>query len=197
MIVAGIDYSLTSPAITIINESKIDFHFFVSSEKKLDLIKHDSFHPTLMPKSHSSQNERYRFLSQWCLDILKSHHVSRLALEDYSFGSKGSSLFQIAENGGILKYVLDENGFCDILLIAPTQVKKFATGKGNADKALMEKAFIEKETNFSNIRDVLHQTEKQITPSSDIIDSYFIARYLLHEHNEHLRKSKTLSYENS
>jgi Holliday junction resolvasome RuvABC endonuclease subunit len=181
MIVAGIDYSLTSPAVTVITESKIDFHFFVSSQKKFDLIQHDSFHATIMPKTHSSQNERYKFLSHWCLDILKSSNVDHVALEDYSFGSKGSSLFQIAENGGILKYVLDEHGFCDILLVAPKQLKRFATGKGNADKALMESSFVQQMPMFSDIRNILHQTDKQITPSSDIIDSFFLARYLINE----------------
>lgn len=181
MVVAGIDYSLTSPAVTVIDNDRIDFYFFVSSQKKFDLIQHDSFHATIMPKTHSSQNERYKFLSHWCLGILKSSNVDRIALEDYSFGSSGRSLFQIAENGGILKYVLDEHGFHDILLVAPTQLKKFATGKGNADKALMESSFVQQMAKFSDIRSILRQTDKQITPSSDIIDSFFLARYLINE----------------
>ena len=60
---------------------------------------------------------------------------------------------------------------------APTTVKKFATGKGNADKTMMHKSFMD---------DVGIDLKEEITPDkgtvdnpvSDIVDSYLICKYL-------------------
>jgi Holliday junction resolvasome RuvABC endonuclease subunit len=56
----------------------------------------------------------------------------------------------------------------------PTQIKKFATGKGNANKELMQDSFV-KETGV-DMKKLLTMTEKQWNPSSDIIDAYYIAK---------------------
>jgi Holliday junction resolvasome RuvABC endonuclease subunit len=54
-------------------------------------------------------------------------------------------------------------------------VKKFATGKGNADKQKIQDYFIA-ETSF-NIKQVLSMTEKQWNPSSDLIDAFYICKF--------------------
>lgn len=68
---------------------------------------------------------------------------SRLALrhdlvviEGYSFGSRGRAVFSIGELGGCVRLGLHENGF-PIVDIPPSNLKKFATGKGNASKDLV------------------------------------------------------------
>ena len=58
-----------------------------------------------------------------------------VALEDYAFAAKGR-VFHIAENTGILKYKLFQQGI-PLETISPSAVKKNATGKGNADKEMM------------------------------------------------------------
>jgi Holliday junction resolvasome RuvABC endonuclease subunit len=59
--------------------------------------------------------------------------------EDYSYGSKGSSIFEIGEMGGQLKTLCYEKGI-DILLVPPKTLKMFASGSGNADKPAMAEA---------------------------------------------------------
>ncbi len=56
-----------------------------------------------------------------------------VVLEGYSFGSRGATLFQIAELGGIVR--------CDLVRrrvvyvdVPPSTLKRFATGRGNATK---------------------------------------------------------------
>ena len=59
-----------------------------------------------------------------------------VVLEGYSFGSQGRSVYQIAELGGVVRYMLWVEGmpFVDV---PPGTLKKFATGKGNAQKDAM------------------------------------------------------------
>jgi Holliday junction resolvasome RuvABC endonuclease subunit len=95
------------------------------------------------------------------------------AVEGYAMGAKGQ-VFQIAENTGLLKHKLWLTGI-PFVTPAPTAVKKHATGKGNAKKEDMERAFVE-ETGW-DIRHELGQSAKSWNPSSDIIDAYFMARF--------------------
>ena len=61
-------------------------------------------------------------------------------------------------------------------VFAPSEIKKFATGKGNANKMLMYEAFVEETgddlANLFEIDDYSGQS-----PVSDIVDSYYIAKY--------------------
>ena len=83
-------------------------------------------------------------------------------------------VFNIAENAGLLKHYLWKNKF-KYSMVPPTVIKKFATGKGNANKEKLQEQFVT-DTGV-NIKQMLNMTEKQWNPSSDIIDSYYIAKY--------------------
>ena len=75
-------------------------------------------------------------LRQDLRDTLDSARPDLVVLEDYSYGSKGRSVFQIAEWGGVLRLTLHEMGF-PVAFVPPTSLKAWATGKGNANKATM------------------------------------------------------------
>ena len=94
-------------------------------------------------------------------------------MEGYSLGSTGM-VFNIAENLGLLKHYLYKWNY-DYTSVPPTVIKKFATGKGNANKQLLQDVF-EENTGYY-IKKKLSLTDKQWNPSSDIIDSYFICKY--------------------
>ena len=58
-------------------------------------------------------------------------------------------------------------------MIPPTVIKKYATTKGNANKEKMYDAFVE-ETN----RKLLDEFKIKLNnPITDIVDSYYIAKY--------------------
>ena len=65
-----------------------------------------------------------------------------------------------------------------MLLIAPTAIKKFATGKGNANKELMYESFL-KETSRNLQEELVVKSEKIGNPTSDIVDSYYICKIML------------------
>jgi Holliday junction resolvasome RuvABC endonuclease subunit len=176
--IIGIDYSLNSPAICVADTSfkfeNCEFYFLTSKKKHIG-----KFGKNITGYEHKEYNdpiERFKNLSSWVLQYIHTiPNVSggmEIFIEGYSYGSKGQAIFQIAENGGLLKYRLSE---CKLKygIIVPSVVKKLATGKGNADKEKMYEVFT-KETNV-NLKKIFDM-EKLSNPVTDIIDSYYIAK---------------------
>lgn len=194
---AGIDYSMSSPALTLHcseNDSpdwsykNCEFHFFHNPKKGCfkDLVKESpQLSPYEYPKDLDPGMERFSFLSTWILKALLSKFESGggdkidivVWIEGYSYGSTGSRIFEIGENGGILKYHLFQKGI-PFKVVPPTTVKKFYTGSGRADKQAMEHQFIS-ETGM-DLRTTLNLTQKQSSPVGDICDSYAICKYGFH-----------------
>jgi hypothetical protein len=171
----GIDLSMTSPALCFFEGVKFgfsgcEFYFLTSYEKHL--YRDKKLHGEMFP-SYSVESERFGNIGSWVVDVCKVRGVEKVYIEGYSYGSKGR-VFEIAENGGICKYLLWRNGI-DYEVVAPTLIKKFATGKGNATKEGMGISFM-LETNF-DIKSTLGMTEKQWNPSSDLVDSYYVCKY--------------------
>ena len=175
--IAGIDYSLSSPAIcihqsnTTFSVNNCSFNFLTDKAKCLG-----TFNPNSLGLPFATWNndqERYNAIATWAETTCKLHSVEHVFIEGYSYGSTGR-VFHIAENVGILKHVLWKASI-PFAVIAPTVIKKLATGKGNADKQKMDVAFVN-ETGY-NMKTLLGLTDKQWNPSSDIIDSYYICKY--------------------
>lgn len=175
MIVCGIDYSLTSPAITIHSGSVWDvsnckFYYFMHKEKQL--VTSGQFYGTLYPE-YTNDAHRYDNLANWSLDIIKSNAAERIFLEGYAFGAVGR-VFHIAENGGLLKYKIWKEKI-PLQTFTPSEVKKYATDKGNAPKEKLYEAFLAETT--VDIRKKLGiMRETQWNPISDIVDSYYLAK---------------------
>jgi hypothetical protein len=177
MIIAGIDYSLTSPSICVFNSNEsFDFNrcsfYFLSDVKKnqrlfLTNIKGESI------TDWDSDFTRYENISDWAMEYLIG--CEQIAIEGYAFGAKGK-VFHIAENTGVLKYRLHQSSI-PVEVIPPSAIKKQAAGKGNANKEEMYKAFV-KETGIQ-LQVVISPGKKDIgNPVSDIVDSYFICKAL-------------------
>ena len=166
----GIDYSLTSPAICV-NNGKRCLFYYLTSKKKWIGVQHE-YIIGYEHKEWKDPIERFKYISDFAMDIITPLLPAEIYIEGYSYGSKGQGLFQIAENCGILKYRILEKGLT-YKTVVPSVVKKGATGKGNADKEMMYEAFV-KETNL-DLKQIF-DTVKVGNPISDIADSYFIQR---------------------
>jgi Holliday junction resolvasome RuvABC endonuclease subunit len=179
MSIAGIDYSLTCPAICIFTGKTRDkftfdkclFFFLTDVQKQAKTFAKNIVGERL--SSYTQECERYDSISDWACDkVLGSQQV---ALEGYAYGAKGR-VFHIAENTGILKYKLYQRG-TPVEIIEPTRVKKFATGKGNAPKREMYDFFYA-ETKI-NLKEMITPDKKDITnPVGDIVDAYYICKCL-------------------
>ena len=167
--IIGIDYSLTSPAISIDNGALM--FFYLTGKKKWSMTMNDMIVGEAH-KEYKTDIERFKNISDFAIDLIKETINPHVFIEGYSFGSKGRGVFQIAENCGILKYRLEELNI-PYKTVVPSVVKKFATGKGNADKDKMYEHFVKDlKIDLKKIFD----TEKVGNPISDIVDSYYIAK---------------------
>jgi Holliday junction resolvasome RuvABC endonuclease subunit len=175
MIVCGVDYSLTSPAITVHNGDEwsvnnCKFYYIVGKES---LVVTDETFTGYVYQKYESDPHRYDNIAEWSMNIMFKNKVEKMFIEGYAFGAVGR-VFQIAENAGLLKYKTWKAGI-PYSIFAPSEIKKHATGKGNSNKEKMYEAFLA-ETSV-DIREKLNIIKPtQWNPLSDIVDSYYIAK---------------------
>jgi Holliday junction resolvasome RuvABC endonuclease subunit len=110
---------------------------------------------TIQPKRERGY-ERLRHIRDRVLDTAALAHVA--AVEGPSFGSQGSAYHQLA---GLWWYVtegLDSLGI-PLVVIPPSSIKQYATGKGNAGKDLVLAAAVRRfphvDVNDNNAADAL------------------------------------------
>ena len=78
--------------------------------------------------------ERLHKISETINGFLCKYEPEVVAIEGYSMGSRAGQAFSIGELGGVVKLLLWKSGYNDPLIIAPTRLKKYITGKGNSPK---------------------------------------------------------------
>lgn len=187
MIIAGIDYSLTCPAICVHNTDNgplsfntCRFYFNQQSCTKKEEIRRNELilDNIFWPKRIITNDEiqRYICLADWAMSVIMLENVNIVSLEAYALGAKGL-VFNIAEATGILKYFLTVSGI-PYKTFPPTLNKKSFSGKGNANKEKMILSFNEK--NSINIAETFG-LKKDFTgsPISDIVDSYSLVETYL------------------
>lgn len=175
IVTIGIDLSITCPAITVHSGdhwswNNCKFYYYTSNKKSI--FPHKQFIGTLYA-DWLTDMERYENISSYIINIVKMHKPTIINLEGYSFGSKGQ-VYNIGENAGILKWKLSSLKY-KYFITPPTVVKKFATGKGTANKYLMHESFVV-DTSL-NLCDTLSVKDPDKSPCSDIVDSYFICKH--------------------
>ena len=189
MILAGIDYSISSPAITIYNTESgplcfenCNFYFNQESITKKESKRRTeiSFQNIFWSQRFltDTPEERYYMLADWATSIILENKVSVAVFEAYALHAKGK-IFNIAEATGLLKHYLFRNGI-QLVLISPTENKKSFSGKGNANKQLMIETFNQK--NGINISEHFgYDSFFTGSPISDIVDCYSLIDTYLKE----------------
>lgn len=186
MRIAGIDLSITCPGVTTFEGGKkwkadrcglYYYHKsidgFYSYTCGVGLINtYGTLH-----KPWLTQMERFQHILDWFNEILDTDEPSVVALEGYSFMSKGRQ-HDKAELTGLVKMELHRRAI-QVIDVSPAKLKKYATGKGNAKKDEMNDAFtaecgIDLKANFNPAKSV-------DSPSGDMIDSYYLCR-MVHDH---------------
>lgn len=178
--IAGIDYSMTCPAACIYDTVQPEFWCaHARSYGHLRNLRATLITTTeILPRAESTALA----LIAW----LQEHpRVTHVLLEDYAFNATGR-VFHIGEHTGILKYLLYRAGYI-INAVPPTVVKKYATGKGNADKPRMTQAFLaDYSAAHAWVPSFFPRTRANAShaksPLSDLADAYWIAKYA-HSHN--------------
>lgn len=172
--IAGIDYSISCPALAILPDSKpflfenVKF-FFTTEKKKYAGGFETQFTGILQPADYLNNAERFAFNGTTFATLCSDHGVSECGIEDYAFAAKGL-VFQIGEHTGVLKHMLWQKSI-QLKYHSPMSLKKLATGKGNAKKPDMHAAFVA-ETGV-DLTQVFGTKKADVSPVSDLVDAYF------------------------
>ena len=187
--IAGIDYSLTSPAICVwkaINDGIFNFDgcdlYYLEKPKRREPTPHGILNLHVEPYPEwETEEERHELLSKWAMEIVNGSQAwltTAVFIEGYAFATSGKShVRSVAENTGLLKHKMYKvkQPFTSV---PPTVIKKYATGKGNANKELMYDAFCAEILTPPDLKSRLTPNSKKLrNPVTDIVDSYFICKY--------------------
>lgn len=177
----GIDYSMSCPAACHYTEDKMVFWYAHTAMRMVNAYMQIPNMRATLIMSDGTVSERAARLAKSCVTWIWSvTQDNQVYIEDYAFAATGR-VFHIGENTGILKHFLD-NEAIEYTPVPPTVVKKFATGKGTADKHKMTQAFLLDYPPAVKWLPVFFPRFKdgQITaksPLSDLADAYWIAKY--------------------
>ena len=149
MIYIGIDPSLTGTGIVVLDEQG----------NVLDKV-------CISTKARQKIEERYDVVMKGVYDVLANmpEGDQGIAIEGLSFGSKGSSMLELAGLHYLIRYRLFFHGIF-FSVVPPQTLKKFVCGKGNVKKEQM-----------------LLQTYKRWGlefQDNNICDAYCLARYAM------------------
>jgi hypothetical protein len=156
----------------------------------LDIIKREYFTFT-STKKYQSENilhfnktqfdtyiDKHIFMYKHIIDFCKDSDY--VIFEDYALGGIGK-VFDIAEfTGGLKKMIYMEN--IPMRFIEPTVLKKFTYGtppkREKGAKKLDSKYYMEQEYLKHDILNISHLIPHKTSPKSDIIDSYYLSKFL-------------------
>ena len=211
MIYTGIDFSLNSPGTcTQDNNGKYTFITFFNYGNRIwddgvrKIPKSFSVHKELMDDKTILGFPYYRHVQdkdflrrerekltdgQNIADLISTILITlygtedhKIALEGFSYGSKGNSFIDIVQYNTFLRNeIVNSWGVENISIYQPSHVKKLA-GKGNANKHYMVKAFQDDVHNDKDLRNTnlwkwtqgKDFSEKIPKPIDDLVDAYFI-----------------------
>lgn len=173
--ILGIDYSYTCPAVCY--STPTAWSWFVNYRKP------GKPYPPL-DRVHWSRStartevDRYLELASWVVDIITQTQPTAIVLEDYAFAANGR-ITQLSENVGVLKALCQmHHPTYPIYVVAPTTMKKFATGRGNATKDDIWAACVRRHPWMKSWARKCHPKATRIgSPVADMADAYFLAAY--------------------
>ena len=215
MIRIGIDFSLNSPGACVeTSDGKYHFITFFNYGKRIwdeegkKIPKAFSVHKELMDSNallgfpYNREVTSKEFLPRERQKLEDAGNISSLmvgifstlfegdkvsvALEGFSYGSKGNSFIDIIQyNTFLRKELIDKYAIENLSVYQPSHAKKLA-GKGNANKHYMAEAFQNDVLNDKSLRNTKlwkwcqgkDFSTKIPKPIDDIVDAYFILKAL-------------------
>jgi len=174
--VIGIDYSFTCPALCcLMGATALWWVNYKLKGRPYPPLPNVEWTPSTIDGDVC----RFIELADWVEAVVRIHQPELIVLEDYAFMANGR-ITQLAENVGVLKARLSLFTI-PLQLVAPTAMKKFATGKGNANKDDIWSAFITQYSTAEGWAAQCHPKAARIgSPVADIADAYFLAQYGRH-----------------
>lgn len=179
--VVGIDWSITSPAWTILSNTYVpEFHFFTGPsvlKKSPPFADRDKrYYQFHIYPGYENDMDRFDQLARMVLYTLAGKREVKVFLEGYSYAARGL-VFNIAESTGILKHLLWTKAKIVPEIVPSTHWKAFHGMKGNAEKKVVVDKFVaNSQINLYNDFQV-NPDKKNLGVITDIADSFWIANY--------------------
>lgn len=172
-IVVGIDPSLNGTGIVLMQNFKVLDYFFFTNIVNNSKTKHAIL-------NREVGISRLCAIHDWFYEFLNNYQPNYASIENYAFGAKSNSVFQIGGLGEIIRLCLYKSGI-PYKEYEPSRIKKYAIGKGNAEKSEMVVAALK--DGFD--------TSQYGKSGEDLADAYFIAQMLnneifIHKNKEYL-----------
>lgn len=133
MLIIGIDPSLTSTGIVVLRNGKVELAETTKNKPELGTIKRVTDIRFQIGSIIDNLETKEKWDNKWQAPDL-------ITIEGFSYGSKGRSVFDIAYLGWRIREELERLRTEDNipwLEVPPSQLKKFATGQGNANKEII------------------------------------------------------------
>ncbi len=156
-VVAGLDLSLNHTGL-VVAETGMEWRVLDDS-------------PVITPKKLRGI-ERLQFLRDTICEVFDEYDAEIVLMEGYGFGAKNQA-HSLGEAGGVVKLAIGEMEV-PVVIVPPSVLKKFLTGKGNAKKDLM----------------ILNVYKKWAyeTEDDNTADAYTLARFAYHYHDQTLEE---------
>jgi hypothetical protein len=186
---AGLDFSITCPALTIYDDKTNEYEVYVwTNVKKLEgysLIKNNGktyFFNIDYLERKKDHYEYYFKLVDSIIHKIESKKIEALGIEQYAFGGSGK-LTILAEAVGMIKrfYFKTYNKY---IMEVPIQLGKMVGNsefRGDASKYTNIQYFLKNECNFL---ESLHLSIRDESPVGDIVDSFNIMKSLVYLHKK-------------
>lgn len=140
-LIVGIDPSLTSTGIVVLRGGEVELAETIKTKPNFPLI------------------HRVSVIYSTIASIIEETTPDLIVIEGFSYGSKGRAIFDIAYLGWRIREELErlrKQAGIPWIDIPPTQLKKFATGKGTSNKEVILQQVYKRwgfETSDNNIAD--------------------------------------------
>jgi len=188
MNIIGLDLSLTSPGIVILDTTS---YRIVNYTLGSTLVKHkeDANCFPLISNIYTNKQKtnliKYNTIVETIKRLIVLNNVKYCAIEGYSYSSSGQSAYQLAELDGIVKYTIHHVLKKPLRIYEPSLVKMAISGKGNAKKEYVKTKIME---HF--YQPTLDHFAKYKNAQYDLFDAFSIAYLLANEINVKTKSQK-------
>ncbi len=157
----GIDQSLTGSGVAVFKDGEEFYHLISTSKTQ------NTKSPTI------DYTRRLIEMTGEIRKLVKLYKPDYIAMEGMSFGARGAAIFDLGGLSHLLRVMFFEEDV-KFIIIPPTVVKKYFTGKGNSDKMAMITEAMNRKANIP-----FFKTIKKVKVFDDnVTDAYAIASFI-------------------
>lgn len=181
--ILGIDQSLTATGITLLDNNQCH----------CELVETERTKKTKCPTIDYTR--RLIFIQDFFKDLVEKESIDYMAMEGMSFGSRGSTIFDLGGLSHMIRRIFLDNSI-PFVIIPPKTLKKFFTGNGNANKEMMIEEAVNRDLDIQITKNYGTKKLPYMLLDDNIVDSFALAIFMteyiankIPEYEEKIEKS--------